>query len=85
MKTNNHDLAAVPSTALFDMCIDLCLLPDGRYEFKCKLGLWSVIGCDYDSARIEAIHYWRQYYADGEYANLLSNPTGERTAHMKEE
>lgn len=72
--TTNQKLADVPSTALFDSCIDLSLQLDGRYEFKCKLGLWSVIGHDYDSARQESIHYWRQYYADGEYDGLLSNP-----------
>ena len=37
------------------------------YSIRCKKGLWAVEAPTEDKASIEAMHYFRQYYADGEY------------------
>lgn len=39
----------------------------GRYEIKCRLGLWSIGGPDHSIIKNEAMHYFMQYYNDGEY------------------
>ena len=44
----------------------------GRTSVKCRLGLWSVSAADSDRVYLEAFHYWRQYYSDGEYFDVLS-------------
>lgn len=44
---------------------------NGRVEISCKKGLWSVDAPDSDTADAEALHYFRQYYEDGEYTNQL--------------
>lgn len=40
----------------------------GRYVFKCRKGLWMVSSPDEERAKLEAWHYFLQYYEDGEYA-----------------
>ena len=40
---------------------------DGCYEIKCTKGLWAVVATTKPQALNEAHHYFRQYYADGEY------------------
>lgn len=37
------------------------------YEINCPKGLWGVSGPDVRSVMSEALHYYRQYAADGEY------------------
>lgn len=41
---------------------------DGRHQYECKRGLWAVDAPDEVQAHNEALHYFRQYYADGEYS-----------------
>lgn len=43
------------------------LMKNGRVEIHCKKGLWGVDAPDSDAADAEALHYFRQYYEDGEY------------------
>ena len=38
-----------------------------RYNWECKLGLWSVSAPTLKQALSEALHYYAQYYNDGEY------------------
>jgi hypothetical protein len=71
--TERSDGMAIGPTSLFDRCVETKLMRDGRVEVHCKLGLWSVSANNRAVAEHEAQHYWRQYYADGEYAPLLSN------------
>jgi hypothetical protein len=40
---------------------------DGRYTRECNKGLWSVEGPDMDTIDSEAMHYFIQYWEDGEY------------------
>ena len=54
---------------IFVQCIDV-LETKHHTEIKCKLGLWSVSGSDYQSVEREAYHYWKQYYYDGGYSSL---------------
>lgn len=61
----------------FEACIERKLMKDGTHEIHCKLGLWSVSGCDRSQIEAEAEHYWWQYYWDGEYASLLPNAQGD--------
>ena len=42
----------------------------GRHEISCKLGLWSVDCPDQETAINEALHYFNQYYEDGEYKDF---------------
>lgn len=37
------------------------------YRIECSKGLWSVEGPSFNIVQDEAIHYYRQYAADGEY------------------
>lgn len=43
------------------------LMKNGRVEIHCKKGLWGVDAPDSDTADSEAMHYFQQYYEDGEY------------------
>lgn len=36
-------------------------------QINCKKGLWVVYAPDRETAEREALHYFRQYYKDGEY------------------
>ena len=40
---------------------------DGLYTIECPKGLWAVSGPDMEELEGEALHYYRQYRADGEY------------------
>ena len=53
-------------------CTKKRVLPDGRVEIDCKLGLWSVSAPDDQTAEREAVHYWRQYWQDGEYKKIIN-------------
>lgn len=55
---------------LFDRCV---VRYYGGRSIRCCLGLWAVSAPDKDTAEREARHYWRQYFADGEYQDHLSN------------
>jgi len=39
----------------------------GRVEMHCKKGLWGVDAPTEDEAEKEALHYFMQYYNEGEY------------------
>lgn len=41
------------------------------YRYRCAKHLWSVEGPDKEEARQQAIHYLQQYWADGEYDDLI--------------
>ena len=47
----------------------------GRCQINCKKGLWGVDCPTYEMAIPEALHYFQQYYGDGEYDS--SNATNE--------
>ena len=38
------------------------------YQIDCKRGLWGVVAPTLAEAEREAMHYFRQYYGDGEYS-----------------
>ncbi len=40
---------------------------DGRTTIKCNKGLWEVTAPTKNRATQEAVNYFMQYYADGEY------------------
>ena len=45
-------------------------IKDGGHEVYCTKGLWAVRACSsYEYARAEAMHYFLQYYEDGEYSD----------------
>lgn len=44
------------------------------HRFSCVKHLWSVEGPDKEAARQRAIHYLQQYWADGEYDDILGKP-----------
>ena len=52
-------------------CTESTTLEDGRTKVICKLGLWSVDAADKETAYREAMHYFQQYKADGEYSSIL--------------
>jgi len=56
----------------FHDCTGSKLFPDGSLEIHCKLGLWSASGQDREFVEKEARRYWAQYYADGEYDDMLA-------------
>lgn len=64
---------ALAVESLFDKCVRRKKRTTGSLEIACCLGLWSVEGPDHAFVEQTARHYWAQYYADGEYAGLLSN------------
>ncbi len=39
----------------------------GNPWFECKKGLWAVSGPDLSKVTDEALHYFQQYWNDGEY------------------
>ena len=60
---------------------DKCVIKTRRGRaIRCRLGLWGVSAGDKATAEREARHYWKQYYADGEYAAILSNDQAHPTA-----
>ena len=56
---------------MFKKCTETKPMKSGRVEIRCKLGNFSVDSYDVDSAEREAMHYWGQYYMDGEYNQIL--------------
>ena len=71
----------VASTDLFGKCVIIKPLEDGAVSIRCKLGLWYICG-PVESSMREARNYWIQYFQDGEYADLLSNPGVLRAGHL---
>ena len=68
---NHHCLNESNSAAqadIFDKCVNR--LNDGK-TIECKLGLWGVASGSKNRTEAEALHYWRQYFRDGEYNHLL--------------
>jgi hypothetical protein len=57
----------------FHRCTRSRRLKDGTLRIKCRLGLWAVEGKDYAQVQREAMHYWIQYFEDGEY-RILTTP-----------
>lgn len=47
--------------------VDVNAIEDSAWECKCKKGLWGVVAPTLNQATLEGVHYFRQYYADGEY------------------
>lgn len=62
-----------PLVRPFDRCAEIKLLKDGAISIHCKRGLWSVYGRNKRQVEREAVRYWRQYKAAGEYDDLLAN------------
>jgi hypothetical protein len=56
--------------ALFEKCV--VREREGK-SIRCRLGLWAVTSNDRARSEREAKQYWQQYYADGEYKNLLAD------------
>ncbi len=54
----------------FAKCVT-CDFSNGHWMVDCKRGLWSVSAATKHDAIKEGLHYWQQYYYDGEYDNLL--------------
>lgn len=67
------DSPALALEAGFDKCVRRKRRSTGMLLIECRLGLWSVEGPDHAFVEQNARHYWIQYHADGEYAQLLSN------------
>lgn len=44
-------------------------IKDGSHEVYCTKGLWAAYASSYEKARAEAMHYFLQYYEDGEYSD----------------
>lgn len=42
-------------------------LKTGNLIISCKRGLWTFDGPDHDEVERQAMHYFLQYYQDGEY------------------
>ena len=59
----------------FTSCITVQADIHKRHTIKCKLGLWSVDAPSLALAVSEALSYYRQYKADGEYHELIGGPT----------
>jgi hypothetical protein len=57
--------------AMFDRCVTRS--NDGK-AINCKLGLWCVASGSKERTESEALHYWMQYFKDGEYNHLLPQP-----------
>lgn len=53
--------------SLFEKWTERRRLNDGRYRIKCKKGNWSVEAPNKSQATQEAMHYFIQYFQDGEY------------------
>lgn len=44
------------------------------HRIRCKKRLWSVEGADKEAVWCHAVHYFMQYWADGEYDDILGRP-----------
>lgn len=43
----------------------------GLHTYECRKCLWQVSSKKKHDAEAEALHYWRQYKADGEYSDII--------------
>ena len=82
-RSENPAAQGVGSIDLFDRCVRRKVRSTGMLLIKCRLGLWLVEGPDHAFVESSAQHYWMKYYADGEYAQLLTNIKDEATAARK--
>lgn len=73
----------VGSDVLFGRCVRRKVRSTGMLLIECRLGLWSVEGPDHAFVESNARHYWMQYHADGEYAQLLPNVKDEPRAERR--
>lgn len=53
----------------FEDCVEHTFA-GGIHTYSCRKGLWSVSNSSQNAALAEAIHYFAQYEADGEYDDL---------------
>jgi len=60
------------SKETFERCATRRKTATGLTEIKCRLGLWYALGGDEKFVEAQALHYWVQYYMDGEYDELLA-------------
>jgi len=65
------DEQPIKPNPLLSKCAETRLMKDGTVQIHCKLGLWGVSGRNRKQVEREAMHYWFQYYEDGEYSTLL--------------
>lgn len=68
---NMVELHAIKEAA-FEKCVakSKCIYGD---RYRCVKGLWQVDGSDSAYVRRQAVHYFIQYYLDGEYDDLLNS------------
>ena len=59
----------------FEKCT-ICKHDEDRYIIECKKGLWAVEGPYMKQIINEAMHYFNQYKADGEYSEILGSKSG---------
>ena len=52
-------------------CTNKTLNSDGSVTIECKLGLWSVSSTSLVTVTEEALHFFKQYKADGEYHSII--------------
>ena len=45
-------------------------IEEGGWDISCNKGLWGVVAPTLDQAMTEAVHYFHQYYGDGEYGPI---------------
>jgi len=55
----------------FEKCTTKKVSKCGLVDIECKLGLWGVSASCAEDAMREAIHYFNQYKADGEYSSII--------------
>jgi PHD/YefM family antitoxin component YafN of YafNO toxin-antitoxin module len=55
----------------FDKCTVKVKRQCGRTIIKCKLGLWGVAAASEEEAVRDALHYFEQHKADGEYSSII--------------
>lgn len=58
----------------FIKCVKVSAI-DGGFEFRCRLGLWSVSGANKKIVESEARYYFMQYRSDGEYHSIIGGPS----------
>lgn len=56
---------------LFQRCVNFRQYSDGSAVYECKLHFWAVSGPSKSFIEQEARNYWRKYWLDGEYDELL--------------
>jgi hypothetical protein len=58
----------------FEKCTNTVFDGD-LWDISCSLGLWSVSGACKDEVQDEALHYFRRDRDDGEYSDIIGDPT----------